>query len=221
MRKTLLVIISIIATCYFYLIPPRVVAQNLPQRDLVVIPYTTISEFYFIFTNSAQVLNYYDADELEETIILALITTDQKQTIEKKGIRVQLIEENADMADFTYLYNPLKDQAHLLAGLGTVYPITPYHTLVKPNQNNTIVTTGELSNFTLIPLFDNYAQPTLTTKKAQASKTTALSQTPSSKSKSTTFMVSLVIILILIMLLLYFRSRSRDSQPPPTPEIQS
>ncbi len=112
-----------------------------------------------VFENSTQVLDYLEGDDIEQPVILFTATDDQFDLLRSKGVRPELIEKQANLSNYVYVYHPAANKAPLLSKYGTVYAITSHHTLVKISNPDTFEFTGELVQFSRLPLGQEVEKP--------------------------------------------------------------
>lgn len=142
---------------FLFLFQSTISAQISP--NLYVAPYITAQDLNYVFENSTKILDYIDGDDIEQPVIVFSATDDQYEVLRSKGIRPELIEEQADLSHYVYVYHPASNKAPLLSNYGTVYAITSHHALLKISNPDTFEFKGELVQFSRLPLGQNVEKP--------------------------------------------------------------
>lgn len=211
MKKLILLTTISILILFFLNMPVFAQTNNLL---LAVTPYKTREDLDFLFSQSTQVLEYLEGEDVESPIFLSVINEPQKVMYINKGFIPRIIDNNTDIPRYVLLYHPRENQSQKLLELGEVFPISKHYTLLKTLPNKPFTHEDAGLEFFDVPFSKIIVPPPLRTKTALSptpALTSALniSPTPSpalsdNKNKLFTFIgVSFTALLVIILLFIY------------------
>ncbi len=128
------------------------IVQAQETTYLAITQYESNKDQPILIQNNETIFEYYENLQGSSPVMLSVMTDAQKDTLLAKGFEIQIVEENPDMTTYRLLYNPLDNQASKLSAIGKIYVLTKNHTLLKINQESALNLTGNLTQFTIIPL---------------------------------------------------------------------
>jgi hypothetical protein len=186
------------------------------ETYLTIIQYQTEADQVFLVQNSLEIYAYHEDPITETSAMLCLMNEQQKNTLLSKGFKIQTIDKNPDLQNFSYIVFPQTNQGYNLAYLGEVYTITDKHTLIKFNDSSAVFDTNASSGFEILPLKDirnqlaNKNNVAINTNSNQSEddksnqiETTIISQTIPSTSPivflSTYILISSIILIALLL----------------------
>lgn len=105
----------------------QAVAQQTPSM-LILTPYTSDAQFGEIKTYSSRILDFYSD---EPRLVLSLTSQVDIERLTRRGLKAEILDRDADISRYVYLYHKTPNQASRLSGLGEIFAITPYYTLLK------------------------------------------------------------------------------------------
>lgn len=121
----------------------KAIAQQTPSM-LILTPFTSDAQFEEIQTYSSRILDFYTE---EPRLVLSLTSQPDMEQLTRRGLKVEILDRDADISRYVYLYHKTPNQASRLSGLGEIFAITPYHTLLKLPQEAIFRHEGAASEF--------------------------------------------------------------------------
>lgn len=133
--------------------------QNQPESAktqtapiLAYIEYQTSADLQTLHGIASNFIAYIEEEYIETPVFLGMFTATGVDAAEKAGFTVNIVDENANLNQYEYLYYPKSGQGSLLKSLGKVTEIAPRYYLVKLDAGKKFDHSGESAQFFDLPL---------------------------------------------------------------------
>lgn len=195
MKKIVLAFLFIFLSAFFC---PSIRAQE--KLFLAVTQYETREQKDALFDYSTRVLGYFEGEEVENSILLSLITDTQRSNLAQYGLTPKILDYETDLSYYVLLSVHHPDQPiplEELKKLGEIFVLPKYHILLKLPTGNPFLPTGEVAKLVRIPFPEKYVKPDIL-----APSITPIVLSPSiRKPDILPFRLALVALLLLVVLL--------------------
>lgn len=208
-----LIKILLLAFVFFTIFSGSVSAQT--KRILGVISYVTHEDLLFLFQNTDRTLVYLDGESVERPTFVGIFTNSQRDLIEKRNLKFNVIDENVNLSKYVMLYNPIPDQGKKLDFLGEPIQFTKKFTLLKLHNGKEFTHEGIGGEFFEVPFLEDITPPPNATPIEPILK---VSQAPPEKpvSNANAFLIVIVFVLIIgaaVGVFLFLKRKNRSNQP--------
>lgn len=120
-----------------------------------VIPFDDVSELDIFYDNVSTSIDYVTDERNSQDIFLGLFTTAQLDVLRENGYEPRIVNDNANLEEYEFLYHPKPNQGDKLADLGEVFEVAPNYYLVRLAPGQEYTHQGVLGEFFDLTLPEN------------------------------------------------------------------
>lgn len=151
-------------------------AQTQTAPILAYVEYSQPQDLNTLHDIASNFIAFIEESELETPIFVGMFTSDEVKKAEETGFTVNILDKNADLNQYEYLYHPKTGQSGLLTSFGKVTEITPGYYLLKLSPGKVFDHSGRASQFFHMPLPLNESLPEFTEARITLAPTQAVAR---------------------------------------------
>jgi Zn-dependent M28 family amino/carboxypeptidase len=173
---------------------------------LAVVPFRDLTEIDTLITNTSTYIDYIMGKDVPDPQFLGLFSQDQITVLEQLGYKPRIVDPNADLSQYVFLYHPSPDQGDKLLSIGDIFAVNPNYFLVKLAPGQEFSNEGVLGEFFDLEMPQNSAPPPYRTPRITLAPTptgipqpTDVKASTSSTSRGSVLLIGLLLFVALVI----------------------